>query len=98
MQLRLELLLGDSARLVAAFADNNRHRELPRDQSWLIAEIGRASVGINHQHAASLPSVTPRENVETNAAFLQQLTERNHKWCLACSARGQIADADDRLL
>src|SRR5580765_474242 len=98
MQLRLELLLGGSASLVTIFADDHRHGELPRDQQRLVAELGGASLGINHQHTASHPAITSREDVEINLAFLQQHTERNHKWRLACSARRQVADADDRLL
>src|SRR5260370_36306779 len=51
----MELRLGNLPCLVAAFADDDWHGKSSRDQQRLIAEIGHAPAGRNHQNAASFP-------------------------------------------
>ena len=53
VQLRLEFLLGDSARVITAFTDDHRNAQPARDQQRLIAEVGGVAIGLNYQHAAS---------------------------------------------
>src|SRR5882672_3818941 len=98
VHLRLKLLLSESPSLIAAFADDHRHAQFPRDQQRLISEIRRTSRRINHQHAASSPSITSRKNVERNVALFQQFPERNHEGSLTRTTHREISYTDDRPL
>src|SRR5271163_2059370 len=98
VQLRLEVLLGDSARSVATFADNHRNTQPPRNQQWFIAKINSGAIGLNHQHAPSLTTVSAGENVKLNAPRLQQFAKRNHKRSLPRTAHRKIPHADHRPL
>ena len=58
VQLRMELLLGDSARIVTAFTDDNRNAQPPGDQQRLIAEVGGVAIGLNYHDAVSFAAIS----------------------------------------
>ncbi len=93
--LQAELAFSEKASLITAFADNHRAAEALRDQDGFVTEVARRSVWIDREHAASLASVAARENIERNAALLQQTAEQNDERSLPRPADGNISDADD---
>src|SRR5208282_475772 len=98
VQSRLEFPLSDSTRGIAAFTDDHRDAQPPRDQQRLIAEFRGVTGGFDNEDAATFAAVSAREHVEPNTAPFQQFTKRNHKRSLARAADRQISDADHRLL
>jgi hypothetical protein len=98
MQLRLEFLFRDETGFVAALADNDGDAQTVSDQNWFVAVFRGGAFRVNHQHAARLAAVAAGENVETDAASLQQLAKSNHKRSFSRAARRQAADADDWLV
>jgi hypothetical protein len=80
VHLRAELRLGKFSGSVAIFSNHHRNLHSSRNQKRLIAKLARQACGIYKAYPAALASVAARENIEADAARLQQLAQQNDEW------------------
>lgn len=96
VELRSELLFGKNPGGVAAFSDDDRDLQAPRQKQWFIAEIACRTGGIDQGHASGVAPVAAREDIELNLSLFQQLAQKQHKRRFARSADGQVSHAHHR--
>jgi len=96
VKLGTKLFLGKKAGGEAGFPDDDRNVEPASEEKWFIAEVRSDTRRVDQPHAAGMPAITPRKNIEGDAPPLQFFAEQNDERSFAGSAGRKIADADDR--
>ena len=72
-------MLARQTRGMAVFAYDHGHAEPAANEERFIAEIAGGALRIDKGNAAGGTAVTAGEDIESDAASLQQLAEKNHK-------------------